>query len=135
MVSRFRRRTRYLRRIHALQARTTLFAISITLALAGCQDAARPVSPNPTMPGTIGPMMSQVADIAAPLVLHLVAPQTTDPAITWAPAVSPALANHYVWLDPSARGNPKLLVFMPGAGNVPPVGSSSSRRPRAWAIT
>jgi len=64
-------------------------------------------------------MMSEVTEESAPLVLHLVAPQTTDPEITWAPAVSPALANHYVWFDPSARANPKLLIFMPGAGNVP----------------
>src|SRR3989454_7033726 len=64
-------------------------------------------------------MMSRVTESTAPLIQHLIAPQTTDPEITWVPAVNPELANHYIWLDPSARGNPKLLVFMPGAGNVP----------------
>jgi len=47
------------------------------------------------------------------LVLHLVAPQATDPAI------DRALDNHYVWLDIAAPTNHKLLVFMPGTG-VPP---------------
>jgi hypothetical protein len=46
-------------------------------------------------------------------VLHTVAPQATDPAI------DRALADHYVWLDTTGRGNPKLLVFMPGANNTP----------------
>src|SRR3989442_9712856 len=37
----------------------------------------------------------------------------------WAPSANPQLADHYVWLNPSVRGNPKLLVFMPGTGNQP----------------
>src|SRR6266849_9042901 len=88
------------------RARCAIAAASITLASAGCQDAARPVS-------SIGPMTSRIVDESAPLVLHTVAPQATDPAI------DRALADHYVWLDTTARGNPKLLVFMPGASNVP----------------
>ncbi len=91
----------------------TLAAASITFALASCEDAARPVSPKPTTSTAIAPTMSQVADATAPLVLHTVHPQATDPAI------NVALADHYVWLDTTARGNPKLLVFMPGASNVP----------------
>jgi hypothetical protein len=47
------------------------------------------------------------------LVLHLVAPPATDPAI------DRALDNHYVWLDRAAPTNHKLLVFMPGTG-LPP---------------
>ena len=49
----------------------------------------------------------------APLVLHLVAPQTTDQAI------DQFLDNHYAWLDTSAQSNHKLFVFMPGASQRP----------------
>ncbi|HXM83835.1 MAG TPA: hypothetical protein VN929_18165 [Burkholderiales bacterium] len=42
------------------------------------------------------------------LVLHVVAPQATDPAI------DRALDNHYAWLDPATRSKQKLLVFLPG---------------------
>jgi len=49
----------------------------------------------------------------APLVLHVVAPQTTDPAI------DRALDDHYVWLDTTARSNHKLFLFMPGANAIP----------------
>src|SRR6266516_2509577 len=99
----------------------TLAAASITLALVGCEDAARPVNPKPTTSTGVEPAMAHVADAQLPLVMHIVEPRATDPDnITWAPAVNPPeLAYHYVWLDPSARGNPKLLVFMPGANNVP----------------
>jgi hypothetical protein len=51
----------------------------------------------------------------APLVLHIVAPQTTNPAI------DRALDNHYVWLDTTARSNHKLFVFLPGTGLTPGV--------------
>ena len=51
-------------------------------------------------------------DPADQLVLHLIAPHVTDPAI------DRALDDHYVWLDP-ARTNHKLLVFMPGTGASP----------------
>src|SRR5437879_9388 len=91
----------------------TLAAASITLALVGCEDAARPASPKSATSAAIAPMMSQETDGTAPLVLHTVHPQATDPAI------NVALADHYVWLDTTARGNPKLLVFMPGTNNVP----------------
>jgi hypothetical protein len=87
-------------------ASCTLAVASITLAFAGCKDAARPLSPDLAM--------SRMADeSSAPLVQHIVAPRTTDPAI------DRALSEHYVWLDTTARGNPKLLVFMPGANNAP----------------
>jgi hypothetical protein len=51
----------------------------------------------------------------APLVVHLVAPKTTDPAI------DRALDNHYVWLDTTARSNQKLFVFLPGTGQNPSI--------------
>src|SRR5712692_6582075 len=85
--------------------RYTLAAASITLALVGCRDAVRP--------DAIRPMISRAADDPVPLVQHIVAPQTTDPAI------DRALADHYAWLDTAARSNHKLLVFMPSANAVP----------------
>ena len=91
----------------------TLAAASITLALAGCEDAARPVNPKPTASTAMALMMSQAAETQAALVLHKVLPRATDSLITV------ALDTHYVWLDTTARGNPKLLVFMPGTNNVP----------------
>src|SRR5438067_628855 len=47
------------------------------------------------------------------LVLHVVSPRATDPAI------DQALDDHYVWLDPTAATHHKLFVFMPGTA-VPP---------------
>ena len=92
----------------------TYAAASITLTLAGCQDAARPVSATPTTSSTVRESsMLREGDESAPLVRHLVAPRATDPAI------DVFLADNYVWLDSTARGNPKLLVFMPGTRNVP----------------
>ncbi len=92
-------------------ARYTLATASIALTLVGCQDATGPDD----APSALGvtPMMSPALGSLAPLVQHIVAPQATDPAI------NTALANHYVWLDTTARGNPKLLVFMPGNNNQP----------------
>jgi len=61
-------------------------------------------------------MMSRMA---ASFIEHTIAPRATDPNIDYVPAVNPQFNHHYVLLDPSARGNTKLLVFMPGAGNRP----------------
>src|SRR5213592_4603331 len=47
------------------------------------------------------------------LVLHVVAPQATDPAI------DQALDDHLAWLDPTAPTNDKLFVFLPGLSLVP----------------
>lgn len=88
--------------------RCTLAAAFITLALGACQDAARPPSS-----GVVGLRMSLSVDKAAPLIHHIVAPQTTDPAI------DRALDDHYVWLDTAARSDHKLLVFMPSANALP----------------
>jgi hypothetical protein len=97
-------------------ARLTRFTIvlaAMVLTFAGCRDVARQLAPDPTMSRSIGAMMSQEGDQLAPLVQHTVAPQATDPAI------DRALADHYVWLDTTAHGNPKLLVFLPGNNNTP----------------
>src|SRR5205809_986453 len=78
----------------------------LTLAL-GCnpEQSVRPRSP-----------AFEVTTTAAPtLVLHVVAPQATDPAI------DRALDNHYVWLDTTAKSNHKLFVFLPGTGQNPSI--------------
>jgi len=48
-----------------------------------------------------------------PLVQHIIAPYATDPRI------NRALANHYVWLDPTARSNHKLFLFLPSGRSAP----------------
>jgi len=68
----------------------------------------KPVRPN-------SPMLDAAETPAAPLVLHVVAPQATDPAI------DQALDNHYVWLDTTAKSNHKLFVFLPGTGQNPSI--------------
>ena len=98
-------------------ARYTLAAASITLTLAGCQDAAAPHDAASLL-GT-PPSMSSGMESSSLLIPRTVDPRTTDPDITWAPASDPQLAFHHIWLDPSARRNGKLLVFMPGTRNVP----------------
>ena len=66
-----------------------------------------------TLAGPGAPAFDESATSAAPVVLHVVAPQATDPAI------DKALDNHYVWLDTTARSNHELLVLMPGTGGLP----------------
>src|SRR5438309_7952738 len=61
------------------------------------------------------PAFQATATPAATLVLHIVAPQATDPAI------DQGLDNHYVWLDTTARSNRKLFVFLPGTGQNPSI--------------
>jgi hypothetical protein len=90
---------------------------ALALTLVACRDAAGPLS--------TGPTMSPAVDERAPLVFHIVDPVATDPDITFVvpttiPPTDPQLARHYVWYNPSAVGNSKLLVFMPGTRNVPP---------------
>jgi hypothetical protein len=65
--------------------------------------------------GPRSPAFDAVETPVASLVLHIVAPQTTDPAI------DRALDNHYVWLDTTARSNHKLFVFLPGTGQSPSI--------------
>src|SRR3989442_11815796 len=71
---------------------------------------------NPEKPvGPQSPTFDAAETLVAPLVLHTVAPQTTDPAI------DRALDNHYVWLDTTAKLNHKLFVFLPGTGQTPSI--------------
>ena len=71
---------------------------------------------NPEKPvGPRSPTFDAAETLVAPLVLHTVAPQTTDPAI------DRALDNHYVWLDTTAKSNHKLFVFLPGTGQNPSI--------------
>src|SRR6266404_8615351 len=110
-------------------ARYTLAAASITLTLVGCQDAAAPDGAPSAL--SAGAMMTREPNGAPLLVPRTVDPRTTDPDITWAPATDPQLAFHNIWLDPSARRNGKLFVFMPGTRNVPAswqhLGSAAAR--------
>jgi len=87
-----------------------LAACLMAIALAGCRDAA---GPKDALRARSAKPTTDVTAPLAPLVLHTIAPQATDIAINI------ALAPHYVWLDTTARGNPKLLVFMPGTNNTP----------------
>jgi hypothetical protein len=49
----------------------------------------------------------------APLIVHIVNPQATDPAI------DRALDNHYAWIDPTAPTNNRLFLYLPGTADVP----------------
>lgn len=112
------------RRVHSRSnlvhcAHHTLAAALIAIAIGGCRDATRPYD----AAGPLGTAstMSRATDASTPpaLVPRVISPQATDPDINYVPAVNPQLNHHYVWLDPSVRGNPKLFVFMPGTNNVP----------------
>jgi dienelactone hydrolase len=89
-------------------ARCTLAAVPIALALGGCEGSNHPLSVRPAEP-------TMSADVVAPTALEprTVLPRVTDPAIDrWLDA-------HYVWLDPSAHSNGKLLVLFPGGNSTP----------------
>jgi len=84
-----------------MKATTRLVGASLsTLALACNLDKA------PLGPGR--PAFEESVAPSAPLVLHVVVPQATDPAI------DRFLDDHYAWLDTTARTNHKLFVFLPG---------------------
>src|SRR2546426_1282783 len=88
-------------------ARCTVVAASITLVLAGCQDAAAPSHGSPALGAT--PTMSIQAN--PPFVLHQVPPASTDNNIDkW-------LSDHFVWLYPGAERGEKLFVHLPGGAN------------------
>lgn len=80
----------------------------IGASIQGCTDR-----PGPLNPAGGRHAFDRLAELNAPLVLHVIAPQTTDPAI------DQALSPHYAWLDTTARSNRLLFVFMPGTGGVP----------------
>src|SRR3989441_7630250 len=92
-------------------ARYTLAPALIALTLAGCQDATAP--PDGTGRLNTKPMMSHTTGEQAPLVVRTIAPQLTDPAI------DRAIANHYVWLDTTARSNHNLFLFLPSGRSTP----------------
>jgi len=77
----------------------------------GCRDTTRPLSPTSSM--------SLASAEPAPLVPRIIAPQATDPAIDWIPAVNPQFNHHFVWLDTDQESNGKLFVFMAGTGGRP----------------
>src|SRR3989442_15159229 len=87
------------------------------IRLAALTALALALACNPDGPplGPAAPSFDAEGASLAPLVLHVVAPQATDPAI------DRFLDNHYAWLDTTARTNHKLLVFMPGTGLTPAV--------------
>ena len=57
------------------------------------------------------------------ILTHTVGPAATDPCdpgvSDQTPCIATGLNDHVTWVDTSARGNQKLLVFMPGHG-IPP---------------
>ena len=77
-------------------------ALATAIGAAGCSDASPPLGPV-----NVSPDLRPIESSSPPLVLHLVPPQATDPAI------DRFLDNHYVWLDTAMKSNHKLLVFMP----------------------
>jgi len=77
----------------------------------GCRDTTRPLSRTS--------IMSLASAEPTPLVPRIIAPQSTDPAIDWIPAVNPQFNHHFVWLDPDQESNGKLFVFMAGTGGRP----------------
>ena len=96
----------------------TLVRLAALAALA----AACNLDKAPVGPGR--PAFEESVALAAPLVLHVVAPQTTDPAI------DKFLDDHYAWLDTTARTNHKLFVFLPATV----VGSATPQRPAQFQL-
>ncbi len=94
-----------------LRAPGSALAALTILTLIGCSDATRSLNPSLSL-------ASADAELV-PLVPRIIAPQATDPDITWVPAVNPQFNHHYVWLDPSQSSNAKLFVFMAGTGGRP----------------
>jgi hypothetical protein len=92
-----------------MNANTKLAALVACLALTlACNPDKAPLGPGAPSVDAAGPS-------PAALVLHVVAPQATDPAI------NRFLDSHYAWLDTTTRSNHKLLLFLPGTGMTPAV--------------
>ncbi len=87
-----------------------LSSVALLAWALGCNPDREPSGPDLSQ---LSPRFDAAVESSAPLIEHIVAPQTTDPAI------DQFLDNHYVWLDTTAQTNHKLLVFMPGAGQAP----------------
>jgi len=102
---------------HNVRERSTRLGqmrILLVAASLGCaSDSTRPIDP-----AARRVIASRANDLqrnasSVPLVVHIVPPQLTDPAI------NQFLDNHYAWLDTSAHSNHKLLVLMTGTGQFP----------------
>src|SRR3989441_3321564 len=92
-------------------ARYTLVAASVALALLGCRDATGPS--DAARPLGAKRILSGATEGSAPLIRYTVAPQATDDRI------DVAIANHYVWLDTTARSNHNLFLFLPSGRSTP----------------
>src|SRR5256885_11955669 len=100
-----------------MRATTRLLGAWLSTMALGCNLDKAPVGPR-------GPAFDESLAPAAPLVVHVIAPQATDPAI------DRFLDDHYVWLDTTARTNHKLFVFLPGTV----VGSATPQRPAQFQL-
>ena len=85
----------------------------VVVAAFGCGDSAvsplnQPMAASYSKGGQPGN-----PSVPAPLVVHTIAPQATDPAI------DQFLDNHYALLDTSVHSMHRLLVFMGGTGQFP----------------
>ena len=83
----------------------------VTLSLSACRDSQGPRA------SSLRPSKDEIPVITDPNSdsLYRIAASTTDPDIDYETTHSLQNAEHYVWLTPSAAGNAKLLVFLPGA--------------------
>src|SRR3989442_14105744 len=100
-----------------MRATTRLLGAWLSTMALGCNLDEAPLGPR-------GPAFEESRAPAAPLVLHVVAPQAPDPAI------DRFLDDHYVWLDTTARTNHKLFVFLPGTV----VWSATPQRPAQFQL-
>jgi hypothetical protein len=92
-----------------MDTRHLLLAAAVALAaFVACTD-----TPQTLAPSAAAATFQRLEASTAPLVLHRVAPQATDPAI------DQFLDDHFAWLDTAAQSNHRLLVFMPGQGQRP----------------
>jgi len=96
------------------RARTTMTASAISallvgVAALGCGDSVRPIEPRRV---TVT-RNDRVNESSSPLVVHVVSPPATDPAI------DQFVHDHYAWLDTAQHPIHRLLVLMTGTGQFP----------------
>jgi hypothetical protein len=98
--------------IGGLAQQKSWFVAAITgVFAAGCGGTAQPAGREPA--GQTELRSEKDAD--ASLILHVVAPKATDPAI------DRALDDHYAWFNPASRGKHRLFVFLPGTNQHPAI--------------
>ncbi len=83
----------------------------VTLTLSACKDSAGPPGSSLRPSKDEIPVVTDTGSDS----LYRIAASTTDPDIDYETTRILQNAEHYVWLTPSAAGNAKLLVFLPGA--------------------